>query len=210
MLINELLKVIVENYSNPILKKYSIQTNSQSVNELVKLKIFQVVNCDLPADIKDLIVNIKNAYDHFEVIEENHLPFPSFTISIELNSRIVEYLTLISSLRIKISLVHPCFTVFFEEAAFFRNISRYRPITFRIVSSNHKAFDPEKDHFNTALTLIKQSLPTYEYIDHKFLLSSKPSDYAYQEVKIIDREDHTLYRYLFDDLYEAGNLEVAS
>jgi hypothetical protein len=181
----------------------------QILTKLVEDKMKLVINNKLPLNVTNLLNGLKSYFNAFEIIDEFHLQFPSYSISIKLKEQKVEYVKLISFIRIKISLISSHFTVFYEEMSFYENFSKFRPIAFRILSSKNGNLDSEKDYFNTIILLMSRHFAEYEYVNHQMLFLNKLSNAVpYNYEKGNHFKEYPLYDFLFDDEYHWGNLEV--
>jgi hypothetical protein len=178
------------------------------IGQIVEEKRNQVLKNKLPLSIVGLIGKLNNYFKSFEVLDECYLPFPAYSISVHFTDNVYGHIKVSSYIRVKISLLTNHFTVFYEDVNYFENFSKVTPMVFRIFSSLNKAIDQEKDYFNSILMAVQRHFPSYVFVNHRNLFTSKVNGVPYNQLQDERNSLHSVYDFLFDNEYSWGTLEV--
>jgi hypothetical protein len=207
---NAVLQKLIESVENFYSLKSPDLNNSYSgykdLLNITTLKINQLIAEKLPVSCNQLINNTVSTFNNFVVITEIEKQFPNYAISVELLRRDLKEVTIIYSLKLRLSLLTNFFTIFHEETIIHKNASSSRsyfiPIITRILSSKSLIADDGNNNFNMLKGIVEDIFPEYGFVGHELLFKTTLKNATPHGFEPNLSLEYPLYNFLFDKEYD--------
>lgn len=188
----------------------SMYDDYHTLRKIIAEKTDRTSNNNLPNNITNLIYELQNKFDTNHVVNE-FIPFPSYSVSINLNERKENELHYTCRLKVKISLIGKYYTFFYENDYITLHLldvlAQKFSMRHSVLSGTNNFEDPFGQYYNIVKELIKYFFSEYEFISHVLLfkypiIGGQPHGTFYD----ISLKQYFFYDFLFDNNYQSTEL----
>lgn len=207
-LVPELIKTTLKHYPVGFSFPNEAYPGYLDLRAVIASKIDQLIAGKLPESYYRLVEMLIKEFDTSRVITEIERQFPNYAFTIELLKKELKEVTLVYNLKLKLSLLAKCYTVFHEEMIIHNSISinsvGFAPLITSTLSSKLAVVDAEGTYFNPLRQMVESVFTEYNYINHYLLFKNKVKNATPYGFEPDPSNEFPLYSFLFDNDYHVS------